>query len=746
MSQTLNINYDPYAPGTFALTFTVNGVAPNLSTGYTATMRIWRSGLPTTAAADVTVTSPSAIALGTAGSIVLDLVVIHTALALVSTTGAVWTYDLIVTPTGAYSQKVCSGQLAEGVGSDQTADVTAPISVNWAGTVGGDLSGTLPNPEVHGLRGRAIVGTAPSDQEVYVWHAGNNHWRPDLVGTSSIANDAVTYAKIQNVSTTDRLLGRQSAGAGDVEEVTCTAAGRAILDDADASAQRTTLGLGTLATQSGTFSGTSSGTNTGDQTITLTGDVTGSGTGSFAATIANDAVSYAKLQNVSATDRLLGRSSAGAGDVEEITCTAAGRAILDDADASAQRTTLGVVAGGAGDIWVEKAGDFVPATSTITSGFGNAWSWQYTAAPASTSTAQMTCFDFAIVNDAPSGVNTGNFLTFSSIGMYPGANADGNVSIVRGAQVFGTVARTTSASTLGTISNTLGLFATAAARFGGTSTATLTNAIAVDIQPVGNAAYTITNLFGLRVQTGGSGNTVTNAIGVDINAQTLGSTTNVGLRVAAASGGSTTAAIQLSGTTGAASGLLFATDVNLYRSAANVLKTDDTFEALNVSGTNTGDQLTYATFTPVDNAPPAANAATSGLRNRIPILEFDDATNETAYFIGIMPQGAKLASGLKVRIHWTAATATSGNCYWAVAFERLNTDIDADSFGADTLSAATTNATSGVPNVTEITVTTIDGITAGDAYRLRIVRQASDALDTMTGDAQIIAVEIRSAV
>ena len=85
-----------------------------------------------------------------------------------------------------------------------------------------------------------------------------------------------------------------------------------------------------------------SGTNTGDQTITLTGDVTGSGTGSFAATIANDAVTYAKIQNVSATDRLLGRSTAGAGDVEEITCTAAGRAIIDDANATAQRTTLGL--------------------------------------------------------------------------------------------------------------------------------------------------------------------------------------------------------------------------------------------------------------------------------------------------------------------------------------------------------------------------------------------------------------------
>lgn len=63
------------------------------------------------------------------------------------------------------------------------------------------------------------------------------------IGTTDLDNDAVTYAKIQNVSATDRLLGRSTSGAGDVEEITCTAAGRAILDDADAAAQRATLGL-----------------------------------------------------------------------------------------------------------------------------------------------------------------------------------------------------------------------------------------------------------------------------------------------------------------------------------------------------------------------------------------------------------------------------------------------------------------------------------------------------------------------
>jgi hypothetical protein len=60
---------------------------------------------------------------------------------------------------------------------------------------------------------------------------------------------------------------------------------------------------------------------------------------------ASAAIAFSKLANVSATDRLLGRSTAGAGAIEEVTCTAAGRALIDDADAAAQRTTLGVVIG-----------------------------------------------------------------------------------------------------------------------------------------------------------------------------------------------------------------------------------------------------------------------------------------------------------------------------------------------------------------------------------------------------------------
>lgn len=56
---------------------------------------------------------------------------------------------------------------------------------------------------------------------------------------------------------------------------------------------------------------------TGNYITNLTGDVTASGPGSVAGTIANDAVTFDKMQNIT-TARLLGRGTAATGDVEQI--------------------------------------------------------------------------------------------------------------------------------------------------------------------------------------------------------------------------------------------------------------------------------------------------------------------------------------------------------------------------------------------------------------------------------------------
>lgn len=157
---------------------------------------------------------------------------------------------------------------------------------------------------------------------------------------------------------------------------------------------------------------------------------------------------------------------------------------------------------------------------------------------------------------------------------------------------------------------------------------------------------------------------------------------------------------------------------------------------------------TLNTFAPQDNEPPTSAFATLDTRNLHPVLDFDAATDEAAVFSGVLPRHYA-GGGVTVYLHWSATSATSGSARWQAAFEAVSgQDIDSDGFASAQSAGSATNGTSGVETITTIAFTDgaqMDSVAAGGAFRLKINRDAdgTTGTDDMTGDAELIAVEIK---
>lgn len=158
-----------------------------------------------------------------------------------------------------------------------------------------------------------------------------------------------------------------------------------------------------------------------------------------------------------------------------------------------------------------------------------------------------------------------------------------------------------------------------------------------------------------------------------------------------------------------------------------------------------GDTLLI--FTPLHNEPPTSDPATLDLRNNHPVLDFDAATNESAIFSAVMPR-SYAGGGLTVSLHYAMSSAISGDIDWDVALERIGDqqlDIDTDSFAAvNSVDNTTVPATSGFVDVVTVIFTDgadMDSIAVGEAFRLKVIRDA--AADTATGDAELLRVEVK---
>ena len=154
---------------------------------------------------------------------------------------------------------------------------------------------------------------------------------------------------------------------------------------------------------------------------------------------------------------------------------------------------------------------------------------------------------------------------------------------------------------------------------------------------------------------------------------------------------------------------------------------------------------TLAVFTAQNGIPPTTNYATRDVRGIFPVLDFDNTTSESIYFVGLMPQQYQ-NNGITAYLYFTS-DATSGDVDWDISFDRLTSadlDIDGNSFGDITSSDGNyVSGTSGAITIATWSISSgsaMDNVVAGDMFMLKLTR---DIADTAASDANLLALELR---
>jgi len=268
-----------------------------------------------TAGDGLTKTGNTINAVGTANRITvgadsIDIASTYVGQASITTVGTIATGTWQGTQIADAYLAGISGSKVTGNISGNAANVTGTVAVANGGTGATSLTGVLIGNGTSAVT--AVAGTA---NQILRRNATNNGYEfvtldASLAGALSSSSSSTQSGYFGDIYLFDD--GTPSHYLQITNSANLTAATTLSLNVT----ANATLAMAANLTVSA--AATVSGTNTGDQTITLTGDVTGSGTGSFAATIANNAVTYAKFQQVAALS-VVGNATNAAANAGAIT-------------------------------------------------------------------------------------------------------------------------------------------------------------------------------------------------------------------------------------------------------------------------------------------------------------------------------------------------------------------------------------------------------------------------------------------
>lgn len=204
--------------------------------------------------------------------------------------------------------------------------------------------------------------------------------------TLRIKDDGITYAKIQNVSATDRILGRDSSGAGVIEEIT-PANLRTMINVADGATANAGTITGVTAgdglSGGGSSGGVSLAVNVDNSTIETNGDTL---------RLKDSGVTLAKMANI-ADDRILGRYDEGDSGPPIALTASSVRALLNVADGATANigditgVTAGTNCSGGGssgnvtinvdDAFLINSGDDTTSGTITAGGFTTTGTWTF---------------------------------------------------------------------------------------------------------------------------------------------------------------------------------------------------------------------------------------------------------------------------------------------------------------------------------------------------------------------------------